>query len=205
MVSSLGKGSADPLCPFLTFPLPEAQAGSTAALWHLLTAMGKPVSYACPDPMYRRLQFLFEGCESAPLPRPEEGTVITEVAEPVRLPPILINKDNQCLLTLTPRDFSFIAEEKLSRIFAVLAKYKLKLNLMQNSAISFSFCVDGNGAQFEAFIRELQEEFEVLYNRDVRLITIRHYTEAVVREIVGDRMSLVEQRSRLTAQFVIQN
>ena len=52
-------------------------AGSTAALWHLLTAMGKPVSYACPDPMYRRLQFLFEGCESAPLPRPEEGTVIT--------------------------------------------------------------------------------------------------------------------------------
>ena len=138
--------------------------------------------------------------------RPEaEGTVITEVDEPLRLPPILINKDNQCLLTLTPRDFSFIAEEKLSRIFAVLAKYKLKLNLMQNSAISFSFCVDGNGAQFEAFIRELQEEFEVLYNRDVRLITIRHYTEAAVREIVGDRMPLVEQRSRLTAQFVIQN
>lgn len=134
-----------------------------------------------------------------------EGTVIAEVDEPLRLPPILINKGGQCLLTLTPRDFSFIAEEKLSKIFAVLAKYKLKLNLMQNSAISFSFCVDCNEALFEAFIRELQEEFEVLYNRDVRLLTIRHYTEAAIREIVGDRVPLVEQRSRLTAQFVIQN
>lgn len=135
----------------------------------------------------------------------EPGTVITEVDEPLSLPPILINKRGQCLLTLTPRDFSFIAEEKLSRIFAVLAKYKLKLNLMQNSAISFSFCVDGGGALFDAFIKELQEEFEVLYNRDVRLITIRHYTEAFVREIIGENVPLVEQRSRLTAQFIIQN
>ena len=134
-----------------------------------------------------------------------EGTVIQEIHEHLKLPPIYINKENQCLLTLTPRDFSFIAEEKLSHIFAVLAQYKLKLNLMQNSAISFSFCVDCNSAVFNEFLDQLREEFEVRYNQDVKLITIRHYNEEIIREIIGDTPSLVEQRSRTTAQFVLRN
>lgn len=67
------------------------------------------------------------------------GSVIRELDEKLKLPPIYINKGDQLLLTLSPRDFSFIAEEKLSRIFATLAKYRLRLNLMQNSAITFSF------------------------------------------------------------------
>ena len=133
------------------------------------------------------------------------GTIIEEIDEHLKLPPIYINKGNQCLLTLTPRDFSFIAEEKLSHIFAILARYKLKLNLMQNSAISFSFCIDCNTAIFNEFLQQLQEEFEVRYNQDVKLITIRHYTEEAIREIIGDRPSLVEQRSRTTAQFVLRN
>lgn len=74
------------------------------------------------------------------------GSVIRELDEKLELPPIYINKDHQLLLTLSPRDFSFIAEEKLSRIFATLAKYRLRLNLMQNSAITFSFCIDLNEA-----------------------------------------------------------
>lgn len=135
----------------------------------------------------------------------ESGTVIEEVDERLELPPVYINKGNQCLLTLVPRDFSFIAEEKLSHVFAILARYKLKLNLMQNSAISFSFCIDCNAAVFNDFLQQLQEEFEVRYNQDVKLITIRHYTEEAVREIVGNRPPLVEQRSRTTAQFVIRN
>lgn len=134
-----------------------------------------------------------------------EGTIIEEIDELLKLPPIYINKENQCLLTLTPRDFSFIAEEKLSHIFAILAQYKLKLNLMQNSAISFSFCIDCNQAVFNDFLQQLQEEFEVRYNQDVRLITIRHYTEDTIQEIIGNRPSLVEQRSRTTAQFVLRN
>lgn len=133
------------------------------------------------------------------------GTIIEEIDEHLKLPPIYINKGNQCLLTLTPRDFSFIAEEKLSHIFAILAQYKLKLNLMQNSAISFSFCIDCNSAVFNDFLQQLQEEFEVRYNQDVKLITIRHYTEDAIREIIGNRSSLVEQRSRTTAQFVLRN
>jgi aspartate kinase len=132
-----------------------------------------------------------------------DGTVIRDFDHWIPLPPIYINKENQLLLTLTPRDFSFIAEEKLSRVFAVLARYKLKLNLMQNSAISFTFCVDNHPAILPDFIRELQQEFGVRYNDNVRLVTIRHYTDEMIREIIGDNVPLVEQRSRSTAQFVI--
>lgn len=93
------------------------------------------------------------------------GSVIRDMDEKLKLPPIFIDKDNQLLLTLSPRDFSFIAEEKLSRIFATLAKYRLRLNLMQTSAITFSFCIDLNEAIFESFINELHDEYEVLYNK----------------------------------------
>lgn len=131
------------------------------------------------------------------------GSVIREFDEKLKLPPIFIDKGDQLLLTLSPRDFSFIAEEKLSKIFAALAKYRLKLNMMQNSAISFSFCIDNNEAVFESFINELKEEYGILYNKDVRLLTIRHYTEEIIKKLIGDRQPLVEQRSRLTARFVI--
>ena len=133
------------------------------------------------------------------------GSVIRELDEKLKLPPIYIDKDNQLLLTLSPRDFSFIAEEKLSRIFATLAKYRLRLNLMQNSAITFSFCIDHNEAIFESFIKELQGEYEVLYNKNVRLLTIRHYTDDIIRQLTGDKQVFVEQRSRLTARFVVAN
>ncbi|MEG0797113.1 MAG: aspartate kinase [Odoribacter sp.] len=133
------------------------------------------------------------------------GSVIRELDEKLKLPPIFIDKDNQMLLTLSPRDFSFIAEEKLSRIFSVLAKYRLQLNLMQNSAISFSFCINNNEAIFESFINELRDEYEVLYNKNVRLLTIRHYNEEVIKRMTSDKNIFVEQRSRLTARFVIAN
>lgn len=133
------------------------------------------------------------------------GSIIRELDEKLKLPPIYINKDHQLLLTLSPRDFSFIAEEKLSRIFAVLAQYRLKLNMMQNSAIDFSFCIDNNDAVFDSFIRELKDEYEIRYNKNVRLLTIRHYNETVIAQLLGDAHPLVEQRSRLTARFVIES
>ena len=131
------------------------------------------------------------------------GSVIRELDEKLKLPPIYIDKGNQLLLTLSPRDFSFIAEEKLSHIFATLAKYRLRLNLIQISAISFSFCIDLNESIFNPFISELQKEFEVLYNKNVRMLTIRHYTEEAIERMTAGKKIYVEQRSRLTARFVI--
>lgn len=131
------------------------------------------------------------------------GSVINNYTERLELPPIYINKRNQVLLSLTPRDFSFVAEERLSKIFGVLASYKLKLSLIQTAAISFSLCVDYDAANFQTMVAELQEEYEVLYNTDVELITIRHYTREIVDRLVGERTVFVEQRNRLTARFVV--
>ena len=132
-----------------------------------------------------------------------QGSVIEEVVGKLDLPPVYINKVNQVLLTLTPRDFSFIAEEKLSKIFAILASYRIKVSLIQTSAISFSLCIDYNPAIFKNLVAELQDEYEVLYNTDVELITIRHYTKDIVEKLVGEKVVFVEQRNRLTARFVV--
>ena len=133
----------------------------------------------------------------------EPGSVITTYTERLNLPPIYINKRNQVLLSLTPRDFSFIAEERLSKIFGVLASYRLKSSLVQTAAISFSLCVDYNEINFQRMIDELKDEYEVLYNTDVELITIRHYTKEIVDKLIGERLVFVEQRNRVTARFVV--
>lgn len=131
------------------------------------------------------------------------GSIINEFQQRVKMPPIYINKDNQVLLTLTPRDFSFIAEERLSKIFAILANYRLKVSLVQMSAISFSLCIDYNPVHFNTLIDELKDEYEVLYNTDVELVTIRHYTKAIVEQLIGEKTVFVEQRNRLTVRFVV--
>ncbi len=133
----------------------------------------------------------------------QAGSMVEEVAGKLKLPPVYINKNNQVLLTLTPRDFSFIAEEKLSKIFAILASYRTKVSLIQMSAISFSLCIDHNPAIFKNLVAEFQDEYEVLYNTDVELITIRHYTKEIVEKLVGEKLIFVEQRNRLTARFVV--
>ena len=132
-----------------------------------------------------------------------EGSIVHEYPFKLELPPIYINKRNQVLLTLTPRDFSFIAEEKLSKIFGVLASYRMKSSLIQTSAISFSLCIDYNEMHFQKMIEELKDEYEVLYNTDVELLSIRHYTKEIVDQLIGERLVFVEQRNRLTARFVI--
>lgn len=131
------------------------------------------------------------------------GSVIHELPVRPDLPPIYIGKANQVLLTLRPRDFSFIAEEKLSEIFALLASYRLKISLVQMSAISFTLCVDHNPAVFERLLADLKAEYEVLYNTDVELITIRHYSPSDIEKVIGKREVFVEQRNRSAVRFVI--
>ncbi len=133
----------------------------------------------------------------------QEGSVINDYTERVAMPPIYIHKKNQVLITLTPRDFSFVAEERLSSIFLVLAAYKVKVSLIQTSAISFSLCIDYNQATFNSMVKELQLGYEVLYNTDVELITIRHYTQDILDKIFSEKTVFVEQRSRLTVRVVV--
>jgi len=134
----------------------------------------------------------------------EQGTLIRSFDESLDLMPIFIVKKMQVLISISPKDFSFIVEENISSIFALFAKLSIKVNLMQNSAISFSVSIDNDVNKLSILIKELQKDYKVLYNEDLELITIRHYTKQAIVEIIGDRKVLVEQKSRRTARYAVQ-
>lgn len=132
-----------------------------------------------------------------------EGSAVGEFDKIEPQTPLYIFKRNQVLVSVMPKDFSFIAEDNLEVIFAELARLNLKVNLMQNSALSFSFCVDYNEVLLKELIERLQERFVVKYNQEMELITIRYYTQEVIDSIVEGREIVVEQRSRITAQVLV--
>jgi len=119
-----------------------------------------------------------------------------------RLIPCYIVKKNQMLLSISPKDFSFIAEENLSAVFGLFAFFGVKINLMQNSALSFSFCVDKK-ANVDKLIEKLQTEFYVKYNSDVELFTIRYYDKNSINKITKDKTVILEQKNRTTVQYVV--
>ncbi len=117
--------------------------------------------------------------------------------------PSYIFKPNQILLSVYPKDFSFIEEIGLARIFELLARHGMKVNLMQNSALSFSLCLDAGKGSFADLVAALSSEFDCVYNEGVDLVTIRHYTQEVIDQIVNGRAILLEQRTRHTVQLVV--
>lgn len=117
--------------------------------------------------------------------------------------PSIILKSNQVLLSFSPRDFSFIAEENLSQIFSALAACGIRVNMMQVSAITFTICMDENDRKMDKLTDQLGEKFAYRYNNGLQLITIRHYDQVTINRILAGRQLLVEQRSRQTAQFVV--
>ena len=132
------------------------------------------------------------------------GSVIGPFETIQPLTPLYIFKNNQTLLSVLPKDFSFIAEENLQTIFAALAKLNIRVNLMQNSALSFSLCIDGNELLLEQLKQLLSPQFHLRYNRGLQLITIRYYTQQIIDTIVGGRPILLQQRSRTTTQLLVQ-
>lgn len=131
------------------------------------------------------------------------GTSISRDAQTKPLIPSYIFKTNQVLITISAKDFSFIAEENLSSIFGLFAKHGVKINLMQNSAISFSVCVDNDARKIPGLIEELKLNFKTLYNEDLELYTIRHYFPSTIENLSEGKEILLEQRSRHTAQLVM--
>lgn len=117
--------------------------------------------------------------------------------------PSYIFKPNQILLSVYPKDFSFIEEVGLARIFELLARHGMKVNLMQNSALSFSLCLDAAKGALPDLLAALSSEFDCVYNEGVDLVTIRHYTQDVIDQIVNGRSVLLEQRTRHTVQLVV--
>ncbi len=132
-----------------------------------------------------------------------EGSSIGDYKTIVPETPLYIFKNNQILLSILPRDYSFIAEDNLQVIFGILSKIGIRVNLMQNSALSFSICIDNNPQLVTPLIEELKSMFRVRYNENLQLITIRYYTQEVIDSIVAGRPILLEQRSRTTEQLIV--
>jgi len=131
------------------------------------------------------------------------GSTIAHSDTPVKLPPVLVLKRNQVLITLTPRDFSFVIEDCLSKIFALLYKHRVKVNMVHNSAISFTVCVDDDKLRLSQALEDMKTDFVVRYNSHLELLTIRHYTPEVIENLVGNRVVYLQQRTRSTSRFVM--
>jgi aspartate kinase len=135
---------------------------------------------------------------------PEQpGTIIHAVEHALELVPVIIVKNNMALITLSPIDFSFISIGSVSDVFSLFSKFRLKVGLIQQSAIDLSLAFDEPEQGIDSLIAQLQEKFEVKYNTGLDLITIRYYTPEVVAEIQEGRIIYVEQKSRRTARLLL--
>ncbi|CAN5442272.1 aspartate kinase [soil metagenome] len=132
-----------------------------------------------------------------------KGTLIGKDLQTKPLVPSFIFKSNQVLISIAAKDFSFIAEDNLSSIFGTFASSGLKMNLMQNSAISFSVCVDDDAVKLPKVIAQLKEDYRIRYNTELQLYTIRHYYPSTIENLSAGRDILLEQRSRNTAHLVM--
>lgn len=132
-----------------------------------------------------------------------DGTIVSEGAEIKPFLPSFIVKENQVLLSISAQDLSFIVEDHLSHIFSLFSEYGVRVNVMQNSAVSFSVCVDHDVQKVPALIDALKKEYQVLYNDDLTLYTIRHYNDDSMAKVLKGKTLLLEQKSRHTLQLVV--
>jgi len=115
----------------------------------------------------------------------------------------IIVKDNQVLLSITSKNLDFISEENLTFIFKAFSKNKVHINLMQNSAVSFSVCFDYDELKLESLTKLLQDQFYLRHNSDLELLTVRHYNDQIVSNLIGDKKVYLEQKSRSTIQLLV--
>ncbi|SMC35811.1 aspartate kinase [Cellulophaga tyrosinoxydans] len=117
--------------------------------------------------------------------------------------PCFIVKKNQVLMKLSSLDFSFIVEDNISELFKLLHDYKMKVDLIQNSAISFSVCVDNKFGRLNELLETLKGKFKVQHHEGVSLYTIRHFDAEAINSLQNGKEILLEQRGKETVQLVV--
>jgi aspartate kinase len=138
-----------------------------------------------------------------PFDFPEQaGTVIHNVGHQLDLVPVYILKKHQALVTLSPSDFSFIGIDVLWGVFSLFKTRRIKVNLIQQSAIDLSLCIDEPEVGLESLVVELRKEFDVRYNTGLVLATIRFYNDEALAKMKAGRQLFMEQKSRRTARLV---
>jgi aspartate kinase len=132
------------------------------------------------------------------------GTLISDEVEDT-YPPMVAIESDQALVHISTRDFSFVAEHHMSFIFSQIADLRLQVNMMQNTAISFSVCMNDIDDKVDRFAELLQEQFKVMIDRDLELITVRHAQKNVLDNLREGKVLLMEERTRGTVQMVVKN
>ena len=117
--------------------------------------------------------------------------------------PCFIVKKDQVLIKLSSLDFSFIVEDSMSELFKLFHKYRMKVELIQNSAISFSVCVDNKFKKLDDLLQILKNQYKISVHRDVSLYTIRHFDQAAIERLENGKEVLLEQRGKETLQLVV--
>ena len=131
------------------------------------------------------------------------GTVVEKgIGIDPHIPCFIVKKD-QVLMKLSSLDFSFIVEDSISDLFKLLHHHKMKVDLIQNSAISFSVCVDNKFGNLEPLLAKLKEKFKVVHHEGVSLYTIRHFNSGAINSLQNGREVLLEQRGKETVQLVV--
>lgn len=133
-----------------------------------------------------------------------EGSVIWKNIEKRTNPeiPVFIFKENQILISISKHDYSFLTEKDLSEIFNLISSHSIKINLMENSALNFSICLDYDKYKTENFLSDLKEKYHIKYNKNLNLSTIRCYDESSINYVLSGKKIFVEQKSRYTARFI---
>ena len=133
----------------------------------------------------------------------EDGTIIHKVDHKLMLQPVFIVKENQVLITISPKDFSFISIEDINEIVQIIHKNRIKINLIQQSAIDFNLVVDYPETDLNIVLKSLSGNYFALYNTGLTLHTIRHFNNEAIQKIKKDNKIYLEQNSRKTARLLI--
>ncbi len=120
-------------------------------------------------------------------------------------PPIIVVEKNQALLHISTLDYSFVAEHHMARLFGKAADLRIFVNMMQNTAVSFTICVPNAPDRIEKFIKGISDEFRVKVESGLELITVRHYTEETIANLKKNKVVLFEERIRNTMHMVVKD
>ncbi len=133
----------------------------------------------------------------------KEGSIIGDFESITPFVPSYIVKEDQILISIADKHLSFIVEEHLSFIFSLFSNFGARVNMMQNSAVSFSFCVDNDSYKIPDLLYALRKKFEVHFNENLIMYTIRHYNEDSISKLLINKELLLEQKSRQTVHLVV--
>lgn len=133
-----------------------------------------------------------------------EGTMISENLQSA-YPPVIVVEKGQALLQVARKDFSFVDEESLSELFALFAQHRIKVNMMQNTAIGFSICINNIPERVSGLMKDLRTFYKVFKDDNVELVTVRHYQNNIIEELKHGKMILLEERLPNTSKMVLKD